>query len=55
MTTTTAPPPPARRERRDPPPTARVPYQGLFREPAYLDGKPYDDDPEDQDDPGAAG
>lgn len=48
MTTTTAPQPPARRERREPP-VARVPYQGLFQEPAYADGKPYgsDEDPDD--------
>ena len=49
MTTTTAPPPPARRERREPPPVPQVPYQGLFQEPAYADGQPYDSD-EDQDD-----
>ena len=49
MTTTTAPQPPARRDRRETPPAARVPYQGLFREPVYADGRPYEADDEDQD------
>lgn len=43
--TTTAPPPPARRET---PVLPRVPYKGLFREPVYADGHPYDCDDEDE-------
>ena len=54
MTTTTAPHPPARRDRRESP-AARVPYQGLFREPVYADGRPYEADDEDQDGVSEAG
>jgi hypothetical protein len=52
MTTTTAPPAPDRRET---PARPRVPYTGLFREPVYADGRPYDSDDEDDDGPGDAG
>lgn len=45
MTTTITPPP---RVRRETPGMRRVPYQGLFREPVYADGRPYDSDDEDQ-------
>jgi hypothetical protein len=49
MKTTTADLPPARQERREQSAVPRLPYQGLFQEPAYADGKPYDTD-EDPDD-----
>ena len=46
-TPTTAPPrPPVRRAALVLP---RVPYQGLFREPVYADGRPYDDEDQDGD------
>ena len=48
MTTTTASQPSTRRDRREQPTVPQVPYQGLFREPVYADGRPYDsqDEPE---------
>jgi hypothetical protein len=52
MTTTTAPPPSVRRET---PARPRAPYTGLFREPVYADGRPYDVDDEDQGGPDDAG
>lgn len=47
--------PPARSQTPGVPPTLRVPYQGLFREPVYTDGRPYDSDDEDQNGPEEAG
>jgi hypothetical protein len=45
-TATTAPPRPT--ARRAAAVLPRVPYRGLFREPVYADGLPYDSEDEDE-------